>query len=115
MNRTFGKWMLPVTLNIITQNIEDGLVVERVRKIDFKGMIQPLSAEKMESKPEGWRSWQWLQIHAVAGILNLSTNDIIDYDGIKYKIMSVYDYSLNGFIEYHCVRDYEQISGATCS
>lgn len=38
---------------------------------------------------------------------NLNVNDLIYYNGDKYKIMAQNDYSLNGFIEYHAVKDYQ--------
>lgn len=107
MRAAFAGWFQSIILNIVTQTIEDGLVIETIKQKSFRGIIQPLSAEELRLKPEGERSWPWLQIHAIAGSLNLNTNDKIQYNGIKYKIMAVLDYSLNGFIEYHGVRDFE--------
>ena len=84
-----------------------GLVTETTATVTFKGVIQPLDKEAIALKPEGERSWEWLQIHAIAGSLNLKTNDKIQFNANKYKIMALLDYSASGFIEYHAVRDYE--------
>lgn len=107
MKSAFAGWMQSISLNKVTQSIVDGLVVEKISNICFKGVIQPFSAQQLILKPEGERSWQWLKIHSVTGCLDLKTNDKIQYNGIKYKVMSIWDYSLNGFVEYDVVRDYE--------
>ncbi len=107
ISRAFNGWETNITLARITQTISNGLVIETQSNITFKGTVQPLSAEEINLKPEGQRSWQWLDIHCRSGSLNLSTNDRIIYSESKYKIMAIKDYSLNGYIEYHAVKDYE--------
>lgn len=107
MRAAFQGWFSRVTLRTITQTIIDGLVTETYKDVTFQGTVQPLTQEELRLKPEGERSWQWLQIHCIAGGLNLQTNDKIVYSGVNYKIMAVKDYSLNNYIEYHAVRDYE--------
>ena len=107
LKAVFTGWPVPITLQRITQTIVNGLRSQSKETISFKGVIQPLSKEELDLKPEGQRSWEWLQIHATAGETNLKTNDIIEYVGDDYKIMAKKDYTLNGYIEYHMVRDYE--------
>ena len=72
------------------------------------GVWQPLRDEQLQFKPEGQRSWSWYWIHAKAGTLNLQTQDKIIFQGKRYKVMSVKDYSLNGYIEYQVVLDYQE-------
>ena len=103
----FAGWMQKVTLVVISQTVIDGFIKDTEATICFRGTIQPLSKEAIALKPEGERSWQWLQIHSIDRCLNLKTNDKIRYNGVKYKVMNIWDYSLNGFIEYDVVRDYE--------
>lgn len=108
MRAAFSGWKSVITLDVVTQTPDDdGFVVDTITSINFKGTIQPLSAEQISNKPDGQRSFQWLQIHAIAGELNLVTNDRITYNGLRYKVMGVYDYSLNNFIEYHAVEDFQ--------
>ena len=108
MNMTLTGWQVPLVLEKVTQNIVDGLAVFDTQKINFQGVWQPLRDEELQFKPEGQRSWEWIWIHAVAGTLNLETADKVIFNQKRYKVMSVKDYSLNGFIEYHLVRDYEE-------
>lgn len=107
ISSAFRGWTSLITLATITQIIVDGFVTDEEDSISFYGVIQPLTQEELELKPDGERSWQWLMIHCAAGTLNLSTNDKIIYNGTHYKIMAIKDYSLNAYVEYHAARDYE--------
>lgn len=109
MGSAFMGWGSPVVLKKIVQTIVDGLVISTETDISYKAVIQPLATEQIQLKPEGQRSWQWLQIHCVSGENNLKTNDLVSYNGTSYKIMAVRDYSLNNFIEYHAIADYEAV------
>lgn len=107
MKAAFAGWMTKITLIVIQQTVVDGFVIDTESKVTFQGTVQPLSPEQVQLKPDGQRSWQWLQIHCLAGALNLVTNDKFIYNDIRYKIMAVLDYSLNNYVEYHAVRDFE--------
>ena len=108
MANTLNGWEVPISIIKITQSIVDGDVVKGEEQIDFMGVWQPLRDEELQSKPEGQRSWEWYWIHAKSGALNLQTQDKIKFQGKRFKVMAVKDYSLNGFVEYHIVRDYEE-------
>lgn len=107
MSSAFSGWMKSITLKVISQTIDAGIVSDTETDYTFQGTIQPLSPEQIQLKPEAQRSFQWLQIHCKTGSQALNTNDRISYSGKKYKVMTKLDYSLNGFIEYHAVEDYE--------
>ena len=108
MRVAFGGWTQPITLQIIEQTVVDGFVIDVPRNFTFTGTIQPLSPNKIMLKPEGQRAWEWLQIHCIASSEALKPNDRIIYNDRKFKIMAQNDYSLNNFIEYHAVLDYEE-------
>lgn len=110
MASTLNGWEVPLTLVRIKQNIVEGEAVKTEEFIRFLGVWQPLRDEELQFKPEGQRSWEWIWIHAKSGTLNLETQDKVIFNDKRYKIMNVKDYSLNGFIEYQLVRDYEQYS-----
>ena len=104
----FNGWEVSLTLIKVIQNVIEGDLSYEEQKIDFKGVWQPLSNEQLELKPEGQRSWQWIWIHARSGTLNLETADKVIFNNKKYKVMQLKDYSLNGYIEYQLVEDYEE-------
>lgn len=112
MGAAFSGWQKKITLTRIVQQVVRGIVTDVPTSLTFQGTIQPLNPRLIMLKPEGQRSFTWLQIHAFASSLNLDDNDRISglpppFDGKNYKIMGVYDYSLNNFIEYHAIEDYE--------
>lgn len=107
MAMTLTGWEVPLTLVKVIQDIVDGDAVFTEQEINFLGCFQPLKDEELQFKPEGQRSWSWYWIHAKAGTLNLQTADKIIFNNKRYKVMSVKDYSLNGFIEYQIIRDFE--------
>lgn len=107
MANTLSGWEAPLSLIKVTQSIVDGDAVKTEETINFQGVWQPLRDDQLQFKPEGQRSWSWYLIHAKAGTLNLKTQDKIIFLGKRYKVMSVKDYSLNGFIEYQIILDYQ--------
>lgn len=107
MSNTLNGWEVPLSLKKIKQSIVDGDAVKTEEIINFQGVFQPLREEQLQSKPEGQRSWAWYWIHAKAGTLNLSTQDKIIFNNVRYKVMAVKDYTLYGYIEYQIVADYE--------
>lgn len=109
MATTLSGWEVPLELVRLTQTMDEGDVNHSEQKIKFKGVWQPLKDEALELKPEGQRSWEWIWVHAVAGTLNLETADKVIFNGKRYKVMDKKDYSLNGFVEYQLVEDYETL------
>ena len=107
MRNTLNGWEVPISLVKITQSISEGVSTLTEENISFMGVWQPLRAEQLQSKPEGQRSWEWVWIHAKSGELNLQTADKVIFNNKRFKVMNVKDYSLNGFIEYELVRDYQ--------
>lgn len=107
MRNTLTGWEVPLTLVKIKQEVVDGDVIKSEQLINFLGCWQPLRDEELQFKPENQRSWSWYWIHAKSGTLNLQTQDKIIFQGERFKVMGVKNYSLNGFIEYQIIRDYE--------
>jgi len=109
MTVAFGGWEIPITLLRISQVISDGWVVNLETPVSFKGTWQPLSPEEINLKPDGQRSWEWIDLHVVGKSVLFKTNDRIIKDGLQYKVMALKDYTLNNFSEYHLIRDYEPV------
>ena len=109
VSSALNGWMRQMTLNRVVQSVSNfGDVSTTELPFSFMGAVQPLSPQELELKPEGLRSWEWLQIHMKTPItLTLSTNDLITINGRIFKIMAKKDYSQNGYIEYHAIYDYQ--------
>lgn len=109
VSNALNGWMSKMLLMRTVQSIDDyGVVTNTEIPFSFIGAVQPLSPEQIELKPEGQRSWQWLQIHMKTPItLTLVTNDRVTINGRIYKIMAEKDYTNNGYIEYHAIYEYQ--------
>lgn len=107
MNTTLNGWQVPLTLVRVVQNVVEGDLVTTEQKFSFFGVWQPLKDVRLDAKPEGQRAWEWIWLHAEASSLNLNVADKVIFNGKRYKVMLKKDYSLNGFVEYEMVRDFE--------
>lgn len=107
MSATLTGWEVPLTLVKVIQDIVDGDAVFTEQQINFMGCWQPLKDEQLQFLPENQRSWEWIWIHAKSSELNLQTADKVIFNDKRYKVMAVKDYSLNGFVEYQLIRDFE--------
>lgn len=110
MDQTLNGWEVPLTLVKIVQNVIEGDLVTEEQRISFLGVWQPLKDEALQFKEPAQRSWEWIWIHAKATTLNLDTADKVIFNNKRYKVMEKKDYTLNGFVEYQLVRDYEERS-----
>ena len=108
MSGTLVGWEVPLVIIKITQNVIDGDLVTSEQTFNFRGVWQPLKDEALELKPEGQRSWEWIWVHARTSELNLETADKVIFQNKRYKVMTKKDYGLNGYVEYHLCRDYEE-------
>lgn len=102
-------WTMPITMKRITQILVNGFTQDIFENINFDGVIQPLNPSAVALKPEGERTWNWLQVHCFSGAPNIGLTDLVEYNGVRYKVMAQNDYTLNGFVEYHIVQDFTDV------
>ena len=91
----------------ITQTMNEGDVQKTETSISFFGAIQPLQGRQLELKPEGSRVWGWWQVHCLDSPNNMDVNDLIEWQGNRYKIMEKTPYDASGYVEYHVVEKYK--------
>ena len=103
LNRALRGWKNKISLIKLTDTITaTGYNTTTKTTVFFQGVIQPLKGELLQAKPLDMRSYRWLQIHTLTDKV-LSSGDQIEYNNIVYKVEEPFDYSLNAYIEYHCV------------
>lgn len=107
ISAAFSGWMEKITLLKHTETVVNGFVQKNDIPICFQGTIQPLSPRALMLKPEGQRSWEWLQIHAFATAVDLLPGDYLTFGPNRYKVTEAKNYGLNGYFEYHMVRDFQ--------
>lgn len=98
-------WFQPMIFSLVSKSVTNFQNVETTTEVSFLGVIQPLGPRQLMIKPEGQRAWKWFQVHAEPALI-LSTDQIIEYEGVQYRVMAETDYRDYGYVEYHLVQDY---------
>lgn len=96
-----------LTFTMIKKSVVDFNLVEAKVSSSFMGVRQPLNAQQLSMKPEGQRSWKWEMIHCFPDLI-LSTDDIIYFDHLPYRVMNKWDFKEYGYVLYEIVQDYRK-------
>ncbi len=99
-------WFQELTFTKITKTVVNYENVEAETEYTMHGVRQPLNAQQLEMKPEGQRRWRWEMIHALPTV-ELFNDDVVVFDGVRYRVKDKWNWKEYGFIEYHIVEDYE--------
>ena len=110
VSEVMNGWEVSMTANYVTQAVVDGAVVDTEVNKPIKGIMQPLKAEEILLKDEGQRSFDWYQVHVRDDVYGeLFTTQILIINSVPYKIKAKKDWVLNGYREYHVIRDFESV------
>ncbi len=107
---TLLGWMTDLGLTKVVKKVVGARTVEVIEPIAGRGTWQPLKGSQLEIKPEGERSWDWVEIHISPNVL-LETDDIISRRGVQYRVMQLFGYDDNGLRIYHLVTGYQGKGG----
>lgn len=107
-------WFRPMTIGVVTSQIQDGtdpsmdgVAKQVVRYQITNGCVQPGKATKMDIQAGGQRSWQSCVMHTTPDF-NLDTDSVILIEDTRYRVMEVRDFSVNGYLRYELLEDYER-------
>ena len=110
VSEVMDGWEVPMTANYVAQSVVDGVITDTEVNKSIKGIIQPLKAEEIALKEEGQRSFDWYLVHVRDDVYGeLFTTQILIINSIPYKIKAKKDWVLNGYREYHAIRDFESV------
>lgn len=112
MRDTMLGWFRKIALTIVRKAAVDFETREVEVPHETQGVVQPFTASRLQMKPEGERSWRWWLIHATPD-LQLKNDDVVIYKGVRLRIMQGWDFSANGYCEYHAIDDYAYRPGQT--
>lgn len=99
------NWFQPMVFSVVTKTVTAFQVEETKVDVNFRGVIQPLTAQRISLKSEGQRAWTWLWLHSDTS-LQLSVDDVVTYLGVQTRVMARKDYKIYGYIEYELVQDW---------
>jgi hypothetical protein len=104
------SWYQPMVFTKIVKTTVAFQLEETPTNINFRGLVEPLSGRRLDMKPEGQRSWNWIKVIAEgspsASLLSLNIDEVISFLGTQYRVMAKRNYSLYGFIEFELAEDY---------
>jgi hypothetical protein len=103
-------WEVSMTANYVTQTVVDGVITDTEVNKPIKGIMQPLKAEEIALKDEGQRAWSWYLVQVRENTYGeLFTTQILIINSVPHKIMAKKDWTLDGYREYHVIRDFESV------
>ena len=99
-------YMQPLTLVKITKGLVDYIETEIETVIKTRGVRQPLPPQELEILQRGQRAWRWECLHLLPNV-NLKPDDVVRFQGVKYRVKEKYNCSEYGYIEYLIAEDFE--------
>ena len=102
-------WFQHLTFQLVTKTQQDYETVEVLTTIHTEGVRQPMSAQQLDLKPEGQRAWKWETIHCLPDV-KLKVDDIIIFDGVKYRVMQKWNWAEYGYLEYEICQAFNNSS-----
>lgn len=108
MGEVLPSWFQTMTFDVVTKSVVDYEVKEVLESITTQGVRQPMSAQQLSIKPEGQRAWRWETLHCLPDV-KLKVDDIVIFDGVKYRVMQRWNWSEYGYLEYHLCEAYNDV------
>lgn len=100
-------WFQTLTFQLVTKSQVEYETIETLTTVTTQGVRQPMSAQRLEMKPEGQRAWRWETIHCLPD-LQLKVDDIIVFNGIRYRVMHRWNWAEYGYLEYEICQAYQE-------
>lgn len=105
MKGVFREWEADIQLIQRLQTIQDGFHTTQQLSYNVKAVVQPLEASVILVKPEALRERRWINVYIETTSVAIRTNDIIVYDGDRYRVESVLNFTRGHFCKYHAVSE----------
>jgi hypothetical protein len=99
--------MVTLRINQRRQTIVNGDVVYKDVYRNINAVLQPMKTEDLLVKPEASRNFAWYWLHIKKTEPRLYVNQQFFIKNKPYKILGVKDWSLNGYVEYECIEDFQ--------
>lgn len=109
MSETIMGWFQNIAFTVITKTVVNFQLVEIEVQTSFMGVVESQTAEQLVLKPEGQRSWNWINVWALPSLV-MKNDDIFLYKGIRYRVMNKHSWNEYGYLQYEAVEDY--VSGS---
>ena len=92
-------WTKPSQMRVVKQTPADFEVFEDVIAVEwFDVFLTPMSAQKVDRKPEDLRIWKWWEGYTTTDIAPDTV--VQDFNGTQFRVQAKYDWSQAGFFRY---------------
>ena len=98
-------WFQPITFILIKKSVVNFKLLEDRSPYVFMGIVESITPTKLAMKPEGQRSWNYLNVWTLPNVM-LKIDDIFNYMGKDYRVERKNDWSQYGYLEFECVESY---------
>ena len=105
LSEALGDWMQPMQFVQITKTTVNFQLVEIQNIINTKGVRQSLNPQELKMVPEGQRAWLHEHFYCLPGFV-VKPDDIILFQGVKYRVLEYFNWSDYGYVFFHCYQDY---------
>lgn len=108
MSQEHGDWAEPAEFTVVTKSVVDHETSEALASaVTFEGIFYQLTAKEINFKPEGQRQWSWWHLLTSQ---DLTLDDIIEKDGVNYRVWHKKDWSQAGYYEYEIAQSFKAVS-----
>lgn len=107
MESTITGWFLDIEFKVIKRKMDGADWVTKVdRVVKTKGVVQPARDTDLKILTEGNRAWNYQKIHCLNNA-DFKLDELIEYDGITYKVMAKKNYEKYGYIRYIVIETFK--------
>jgi hypothetical protein len=106
MKGVMAGWTRAMTFRKITDEMQDGEISKTATDYPFEGVFEPMTPQRIFFKPEGQRAWRWWMLWTRTDYSITVGDNIVDYNGLKFRVMAKSDWSQGGYVQYDLVQDY---------
>jgi hypothetical protein len=103
LGSVLNGWTKPSQMRVVTQSAVDFELKETVDAVEwFEVLLTPMTARKVDRKPENLRTWKWWEAYTTA---NMKVDTVVqDPDGLQFRVQDKNDWSEAGFFRYDIVQ-----------
>ena len=105
MRDTVSEWFQTLEFTLIKKAVDNFELVETRTTIIFQGIVESITPQQIQMRPEGERKWGYINVWASAELV-LSIDDVFRYQQVNYRVVSKNDWSAYGYVQYECAEDY---------
>lgn len=106
MSGALEGWQQPMTVKKIVKSTVNYELVEAETTIYFSGVLERMTPQQMQMRPEGQRAWVWYNIFCLVNV-DLEIDDVVESLGKRYRIKSKNDWSSYGYRSFDAIQDWE--------